>query len=419
MDTFFTADFYSGNRRHLRQAVAADHADTAIVVTANGLLQKAGDTTFPFQQDSSFWYLTGVSEADLTLVIDGSDEFLIVPGRGASREAFDGIIDKEALRKRSGIKEILSEDAGWRKLEALLRKSRKVLTPQAPPDYINNFGMYTNPARAKLAERLRGVIDNSKQVTIEAVDIRPQLAALRVIKQPVELQALQRAIDITIDSLGLLTAPERFVSYQNEYEIEADLTREFRFRGAAGHAFAPIIAGGKRACTLHNVSNEAKLPQDSLVVLDVGAEVSHYAADITRTRIYGHKPSARQQAVFDAVLDVQAYALTLLLPGTLMKDYEQAVETYMGRTLQKLKLVKHPNHDEIRQYFPHATSHFLGLDVHDVGDYQLPLEVGTVLTCEPGIYISEEGIGVRIEDDVLITADGHTVLSSRLPKTLM
>jgi Xaa-Pro aminopeptidase len=406
----FTAEFFAGNRQRLRDAV---QNAVPIVVTANGLLQRNADNTFPFQQDSSFWYLTGISEPDLMLVMHDGQEYLIVPGRSASREAFDGAVDAAELTRISGIKTVLDADTGWSKLAADVTKSKSVATPVAPAAYIEQYGMYTNPARLGLADRLRQHVKD-----INFIDIRAELATLRSIKQPAELEALQSAIDTTIDSLLLLTEPARFGGYHNEYEIEADLGREFRFRGASGHAFAPIIAGGKRACTLHNVANNGALQANSLVILDVGAEVSHYAADITRTKVYG-TPTARQQEVFAAVLDVQTYALTLLKPGTLLKEYEAAVEKYMGQTLQKLQLIKTVDRESIRTYFPHSTSHFLGLDVHDVGDYTKPLEPGMVLTNEPGIYIPAEGIGVRLEDDVLITADGATVLSARLPKTLM
>jgi Xaa-Pro aminopeptidase len=177
------------------------------------------------------------------------------------------------------------------------------------------------------------------------------------------------------------------------------------------------VAGGKNACTLHNVSNTAPLNSGELVVCDVGAEVSHYAADITRTVCVG-KPSARQKAIYAAVLDVQAYALTLLKPGANLKKYEQQVAKRMGEELKNLGLVKRADKKSVRKYFPHATSHFLGLNVHDVGDYQVPLEPGMVLTCEPGIYIPEEGIGVRLEDDVLITKSGNKVLSAACAKRL-
>jgi Xaa-Pro aminopeptidase len=258
---------------------------------------------------------------------------------------------------------------------------------------------------------------------LELQDIRKELANLRMVKQEPELAALRQAIHVTEDSLTLLTVKSTFQAFHSEYEFEADLTREFRMRGASGHAFAPIVAGGKRACTLHNVSNEATFELGTLVVIDVGAEVEQYAADITRTRVYG-QPSKRQHQIFDAVIEVQDYALTLLKPGVLLKPYEQAVETYMGKTLQKLGLIKltgdaEKDHELIRKFYPHATSHFLGLDVHDVGDYERPLEPGMVLTCEPGIYIPDEGIGVRIEDDILITESGNTVLSAALPKALM
>lgn len=382
-------------------------------MTANGLLQRGGDNTYSFHQDSSFWYLTGITEPDVMLVIEQDREYLIIPQRSSSREAFDGALNQAVLSAQSGISLVLGWEDGKRELQAAVERQGTAAITTSPPPYIEQYGMYTNPARAQLEQVLRDM-----KPDIELSDIRADITSLRMIKQTPELLALKEAIAITSHSLELLTASVRFAGYRNEYELEADLTREFRYRGAGGHAFAPIIAGGQRACTLHNVSNEAALEANTLVVLDVGAEVHHYAADITRTRAYG-KPSARQQQVFDAVLDVQAYALGLLKPGILPKEYEQQVETYMGQKLQELKLVKKADHDSIRTYFPHATSHFLGLDVHDAGDYSRPLEAGVVLTCEPGIYIPEEGIGVRLEDDVLITVDGNEVLSGNLPKTLV
>jgi Xaa-Pro aminopeptidase len=236
-----------------------------------------------------------------------------------------------------------------------------------------------------------------------------------MIKQPPELVALQQAIDITSKSLNDALAAGK--EYEFEYQLEASIAHGFRYRGAHGHSFEPIVAGGKNACTLHNVKNRSPLHQQTLVVCDVGAEVSHYAADITRTISVG-KPTTRQKAVYAAVLSVQEYALGLLKPGVSLKKYEQQVVKRMGEELKRLGLIKRADSKNIRQYFPHATSHFLGLNVHDVGDYQLPLEAGIVLTCEPGIYIPEEGIGVRLEDDVLITSEGNRVLSVACRKRL-
>ena len=159
------------------------------------------------------------------------------------------------------------------------------------------------------------------------------------------------------------------------------------------------------------------IPKKALVLLDVGAESSQYAADISRTYAIG-EPTKRQQQIHEAVIEVQDYAFGLLKPGVMLAEYEKQVTHFMGEKLRSLGLIKNVEDDEIRKYFPHATSHFLGYDVHDVGDYSRPLEPGVVMTVEPGIYIPEEGIGVRIEDDVLITTTGIEILTEQLPRDL-
>jgi Xaa-Pro aminopeptidase len=241
---------------------------------------------------------------------------------------------------------------------------------------------------------------------------------MRIIKQPEEITAIRKAIKITEDAIKETVRPSKLPKYNFEYEIEASVTKGMRFRGARGHAFDPIVAAGINACTLHNVSNESELNKRDLVVIDVGAEYENYAADITRTYSLSTKPSKRQKDVYAAVKDTQEYAISLLMPGKLLKEYEEQIESYMGEKLRSLGLIKSINRENVRRYFPHATSHFLGLNVHDIGEYDKPLQPGAVITAEPGIYIKEEAIGVRIEDDVLITAKGNQVLSTRLPKNL-
>ncbi len=409
MSDGFSSEFFAGNRERLRQLFTGT---APIVVTANGLLQRGGDSSYPFQQDANFWYLTGIDEPDITLVIDKAKEYLIVPSRGETRVAFDGSIDAEQLTRISGVQTVLDDKDGWRQLEARLRRAKHVATLSPPPAFIEDHGLYTNPARAQLVARMKQASDE-----VELLDLSQHMGLLRVIKQPEELAAIQRAIDVTIDTIKEIIRPSSLAKYAHEFEVEADLTRGFRKRGANGHAFEPIVAGGERACTLHNVSNNGALSSDELLLLDVGAESNHYAADITRTVSLG-EPSRRQQAVFKAVLEVQEFAFGLLKPGTFMRDNEQQIEHFMGEKLRELGLIKSIDHDEVRKYYPHATSHFLGLNVHDIGDYSRPLEPGMVLTVEPGIYIADERIGVRIEDDVLITADGYEVLTARLPRQL-
>jgi Xaa-Pro aminopeptidase len=408
----FSADFFSGNRARLRTLFTGT---APVVLTAAGLLQRGGDSSFPFHQDSSFWYLTGINEPDVILVMDKDKDYLIVPGRDVGRAAFDGTIDDRLLRRVSGIDTILNEKDGWKAIGNRLKKVKHVATLAAAPAYIEQYGLYTNPARGRLMQRLKDCNES-----IEFLDLREHLARMRMIKQPAELKALQAAIDLTIDSLKTVTKPANLAKYAYEYELEADLTRLFRRGGASGHAFAPIVAGGLQACVLHNVANEAPLSSDELVVLDIGAEVNHYAADITRTVSLNTQSgmTRRQQAIHQAVADTQSYALGQLKPGVLLKEYEQHIEQFIGEKMRELGLIKMVEHDEVRRFYPHSASHFLGLDVHDIGDYQLPLEPGMVLTCEPGIYVPEEAIGVRIEDDVLITETGVEVLSKRLPTTL-
>lgn len=404
MKQHFTDIFFAGNRTRLGQAYDGD----LIVITANGLLQRAADSSYRFSQDANFWYLTGIDEPDIVLVMDAGDEYLILPEKSDYQKVFDGSAAKSALVKRSGVKKVYEYDEGWERLGSRLKKTRRLATIMPPPAYVDFYGMYTNPARAALLKKL-----TSHRNGLKTDDLVAPLIKQRVIKQPEEIAALRSAIDITAASLEDAFKQE----YKHEYELEAEITAGFRRRGASGHAFAPIVAAGKKACTLHNVSNDSPIGKNELVVVDVGAEVEHYAADITRTVVFG-SPSARQQAIYDAVLETQNFAINLLKPGVSFAEYREQTDNFLGEKLRQLGLIKSVSQKNLRKYYPHSISHFLGLNVHDVGDYGQPLQAGMVLTVEPGIYVAKEGIGVRIEDDILITENGSEVLSGKLPRGL-
>jgi Xaa-Pro aminopeptidase len=405
----FASDFFVGNRTRLKQLFTGT---APIILTANGRLQRGGDVTFPFCQDASFWYYTGIEDPDILLVCDKDKEYLIVPTLDASRQAFEGSIDLAELRRLSGIEMILDERQGWKRLGSRLARVKHAATLAAAPAYLEAYGMFTNPARQHLINRIKTL-----NPTIELLDIGEHVARQRMVKQAPELEAIQKAIDITSAGLRQVFRPSKLSKYAHEYEVEVDLTRYFRKQGASGHAFAPIVASGVRACVLHNERNDGRLSSDELLLCDVGAEYGHYAADITRTVSLG-TPSRRQRAIYDAVLEAHVYALSLLRPGVILKIYEEQVSQFIGEKLRELGLIKSIDRETVRPFYPHAVSHFLGLNAHDVGLYDLPLEPGMVLTVEPGIYISEEAIGVRIEDDVLITAEGNQVLSDALPRAL-
>ncbi|MEO8784722.1 MAG: M24 family metallopeptidase, partial [Candidatus Saccharimonadales bacterium] len=342
-------------------------------------------------------------------VMDRDKEYLIMPVTNEVRAVFDGQPSEKQLSLDSGVEQIYSADEGWRLLTKRIKKAKHVATLAAPKPYLEQQAFYTNPAKAHLIGKLKLINGD-----IKLLDLRPHLARMRVIKQAPELAAIKQAIAIT--SRAIKSVQKR--SFEYEYQIEASLTAQFRRAGASGHGFSPIVASGQRACVLHNISNNERLDPDELVVLDIGAEVDNYSADITRTFLPEGQASKRQQAVYQAVKSVQDFALSLVKPGAYIKTNEQLVEAFMGEKLRELGLIKTISSQTVRQFFPHSTSHFLGLDVHDVGDYGQPLAPGMVITVEPGIYIPAERLGVRIEDDVLLTAKGAKVLSASLPRSL-
>lgn len=373
----------------------------------------AMDESYPFHQDRNFWYLTGIDEPDAILVMDKDKEYLIMPERSEVMSAFDGRLEEQLFRDVSGIQQVYTWNDGWKQLGSRIKRVRHVATLGANQPYMEHYGMYANPSRADLIKRLQEF-----NPELELLDLRQHLARMRMVKQPIELEQIKKAIDITLDSLRDATRPAKMAKYTHEYQLEAELYKGFKYRGAQGNAFAPVIAGGQNACTLHYITNKAALVDDTTIVVDIGAMYSHYAADISRTVMHG-TPTRRQLQVHAAVAEAQDYAISLLKPGVVVGAYERHMEQFMGEKLRELGLVKSIDTPSVRRYFPHATSHHLGLDTHDAGDYERPIEPNVVLTVEPGIYIPEEGIGVRIEDDILITTDGCVNLSDRLPRDLV
>ncbi|MBP9853161.1 MAG: Aminopeptidase N-terminal protein [Patescibacteria group bacterium] len=403
------APFFRSNRNKLRKSLDGACA----VVAGNGSVQRKSDTTFSFAQDGNFWYLTGVNEPDCVLFLGATeaDDFLITPDKTATQEAFDGIVDHEKICTASGIGRCYTAREGWKRVERLLGTQTTLYTLPGRPAYDVGHGMYRNPAPTAVARKLKRRLPNLTQR-----DIRPHIASLRAIKSSAEIRCIQKAIDTTTEGLEVVRQKLEQHRYNTEAEIEAELTYLFRTRGASGHAYQPIVAGGKNSTVLHYVQNDSRLASGTLLVLDVGAEYSQYCADITRTLPIGNR-TERQASVYDAVLRIQVAAIELLRPGLSFREFEESVRQNMASELAALGLVKDKNdHASVAQYYPHATTHFLGLDVHDVGNYNEPMRPGMIITCEPGIYIPEEGIGVRIEDDILITKDGHQNLSAACPK---
>lgn len=402
----FTSSFFTRNRKQLRELIGSD---VPIVLAAHTQVQCTADMAFPFRQDTNFWYLTGCDDPDMLFISADGQETLVLPKNNAIRDVFDGTIDIAAIKKRSGITRIISHEEGKKLLKKIVTSSSAIASLPPMTALQTHYGISPNPARRQLVSKLR-----RWKSGLEIKDIRLEFAQLRTVKSDEELAAIKDSIKITVGAFKEVKQHLHQARYA--YELEAVMTKYFRERNAK-HAYTPIIAGGKDACILHYAENQSLLEEGKCVLLDVGAEASRGAADISRTYVVGEAPKLLKQ-VHQAVLAVQQYAFSLLKPGLLMQDFEKAIEKQMGVVLMQLGVISEPTHEQIRERFPHATSHYLGLDVHDIGDYSKPLVAGSVLTVEPGIYLPEHNIGVRIEDNVLITETGYENLSAALPTAL-
>lgn len=248
----------------------------------------------------------------------------------------------------------------------------------------------------------------------------PFMHRIRAVKDKEEVEQLQRAINIT------KTGFERVLRFIRpgvmEYEIEAEYMHEFLRRGSRGFAYTPIIASGFNACVLHYIENDKPCKDGDMVLMDVGAEYGNYNADMTRCAPVNGRFTQRQKQVYNAVLKVMIEAKELLRPGIFLHEYHKQVGEIMTRELMILGLIssddvakQNPEWPAYKKYFMHGTSHFLGLDVHDVGNWTTPVQEGNVFTVEPGIYIREENLGIRIENNIVIGSDENSDLFSDFP----
>ncbi|MDO8265571.1 MAG: Xaa-Pro peptidase family protein [Candidatus Saccharibacteria bacterium] len=396
--TNFNSDFFSNNRQKLIQVLP----NSLIVIAGHVSFQMSADTAFPFRQDSNFWYLTGINEPDCVLVLDTrkGKSILVIPELNDYQKEWDGDRDYLEIEKVSGIELIQPR----RTLNSILTEAKKsgqqICYIKPAPERVEPYGFYSNPARRLLETEI-------KQVESEPKDVRIEIARLRQIKQPVEIEALQTAIDVTGATLADVKA--NLQKFKTEKELERAISSGFFTNGADGHGYEPIIGSGINASVLHYNKNADILHNNALVLLDVGAIFGGYSADISRAWSVG-KLSDRQREVYDAVCELQDKAFSMLGPGVKIREYQIEMEKHAFKKLKQIGI-------KLDQY-PHGFSHFLGLDVHDAGDYEAPLLPNSVITVEPGIYLSDEGIGVRIEDDILITENGIKNLSKHIPRML-
>jgi Xaa-Pro aminopeptidase len=386
---------------------------------ANDEFPVSGDQSFPFKQNPDFFYLTGIDQEQSILILypdcpnKAYKEVLFLRQTNEHIAIWEGHkYTKEEARLASGI-----ENVYWlHEYDTILHS----IINYAEHIYINTNEndryAHTVPYRdLRMYEALKQKYPLHKYERSALI-----LRDLRVVKSDIEVELTQKACDITNDAFKRVL---KFIKPGvAEYEIEAEITHEFLRQRATGHAYHPIIASGKNAVVLHYIDNNQACKDGDVILFDFGAQYANYNADMSRSVPVNGRFTKRQRAVYNAVLRVMREATKMIVAGTVLNDYHDEVGKIMTSELIGLKLLD--KHDVAKQdanaplykkYFMHGTSHHLGLDVHDFASRYKSFEVGNVLTCEPGIYIQEEGLGIRIENNILITEDGNRDLMINIP----
>lgn len=401
------SNLYISNRKKFTERMTAN---TLAVFNSNDIFPISADSTMPFQQHRDILYLSGVDQEESILVLfphasnPSHREVLFLKETSELIAVWEGEkLTKETAFLTSGIKTVY-----WLQQFPTIFKQ---MMAEAQGMYLNtNEHLRANTEVETREDRFIKQVKGdypAHQVHKSA----PIMHKIRSIKEAVELELMQRACKITEAGVRRLLGFIKPGVW--EYEIEAELAHEFLRNRSKGFAYTPIVASGKNACVLHYIENNQQCQDGDVILLDVGAEYANYSSDLTRCLPVNGRFTARQKAVYNAVLHVKNEAQKLLVPGTIMAEYHKQVGSLMEEQLVGLGLIsmddiktQNPEWPAYKKYFMHGTSHFLGLDTHDVGIWHEPISAGMVFTCEPGIYIPEEGLGIRLEDDLVVQASG-------------
>ncbi|NBO62207.1 MAG: aminopeptidase P family protein, partial [Flavobacteriia bacterium] len=384
---------------------------TLAVFNSNDIYPISADGTMPFQQHRDIFYLSGVDQEESMLVLfpaasnPAHREMLFLRETNETIAIWEGEkLTKAKAFETSGIKTVY-----WLNQFPTIFKQ---LMAEAQGIYLNtNEHLRANTEVETREDRFIKQVKTDYPAH-QVYKSAPILHKIRSIKESVELALMQTACDIT--DKGFRRVLDFVKPGVWEYEIEAEFAHEFLRNRSQGFAYTPIIASGKNACVLHYIENNKQCQDSDIILLDVGAEYANYSSDLTRCIPVNGRFTPRQKAVYNAVLHVKKEATKLLVPGTIMAEYHKQVGNLMEEQLVNLGLISMDdikNQDAAwpayKKYFMHGTSHFLGLDTHDVGLWHEPIQANMVFTVEPGIYIPEEGLGIRLEDDVVVQASGE------------
>ena len=401
--------FFAKNRQKF---ISKMLPNSVAIFSSNDPLPTNADGTFGFVQNSTFFYLTGIDQEDCYLIIDSKKEVEILFVRETNEKirVWEGeMLSKPEASEISGIENIEWSSAFWTKADVYLNNYKNIYTHI---DLVQGKGTAFRSREKYLTTLLKRKFQNKNFINSSEI-----IDNLRIIKEPEEIIQIKKAIEIT------KTGFERAAKFLNsgifEFELEAEISHEFSRKRSRMHAFQPIMASGKNACVLHYITNNDLCKSGDLVLMDFGAEYGNYKADMTRVLPVNRKYSDKQAAVYQSVLDVMKAIKKQMVVGNTIENLKKETQHLIGNELVKLGIISSSELKNepktILKYFPHGVSHHLGLDVHDVGDRKRPLEAGMLLTLEPGIYINEENLGIRLENDILITENGNIDLMEGIP----
>lgn len=400
--------FFERNRKHLGELLE----EGSIVILFSGKApKKSADEEYPFTPNRNFYYLTGTSEQDIILVMtqkEGKQEdYLFIKRADPVMAKWVGeTISMEKAKEVSGISNIYYLDQFKGFIHDAFSK------PETQRVYLDLERSSFDEAMTK--EQLFAQECQQKYPFLNIKNVYPIIARLRMVKAPEEIKQLIKAIDITKEGIEALM--QHAMSDMYEYQLEAYFDFALKTRGVKDFAFKTIAASGKNATVLHYSSNDSIIEKDSLILFDLGAQYEYYNADISRTIPVSGKFTERQKLFYNIVLQAHDAVIKHIKPGVTIKLLNDLTRKIYFKALQKIGMVQ--TEAEVTKYYFHSVSHHLGLDTHDTGERTLPLEEGMVITVEPGLYIEEEGIGIRIEDDVVVTKEGCKVLSKGIIRTV-
>ena len=406
------SQLFINNRREFSKKLKEN---TLAIFNSNDIMPTNADGTMPFRQNNDLFWLSGVDQEESVLVVfpnNKEKEIIFLKETSELIAIWEGSkLTKEEALNTSGISTVywLSE------MESIIEK----LINKCDGIYVNkNIHSRSASEVETRDDRFRKMI--SEKYNKEILEVAPIMHELRSIKSETEIALIQNACNIT--EKGVRRILPFIKPGVMEYEIEAELMHEFLRNRSAGFAYQPIIGSGRSSCVLHYIENNKECKDGDILLMDFGAEYANYASDLTRTIPVNGKFSDRQKSVYNSVLHVMKEATKMLTPGTIFKQYNKEIGNIMESELIKLGILdKHdvlkqdPEKPLFKKYFMHGTSHYLGLDVHDVGNFDWPMKEGMVFTCEPGIYILEEELGIRLENDVLVTSNGPDDLMKNIP----